>query len=163
ALVFLLALAGGCGKQESGSGGKGAQQAPQTLVTLVRPERSDLRHSLSRPGHIQAVEQTPRVPKLARYVRQVHADNGTEVKEGDVLAEIWIPEMEVELAQKDSLVLQAKANLGSARAKAKAVAAGILRAQADVKRWGLEQRRQERSVRNGTLDQQSLDVTVAQL
>jgi multidrug efflux pump subunit AcrA (membrane-fusion protein) len=162
-LALLLALLGGCGKQEPNSESKGGSQAPKTQVTLVRPERTDFRHSLSRPGYIEAFEETRMFAKLAGYVRKVNADIGTEFKEGDVLAEIGIPEMEVELVQKDSLVLQAKANLGSAQAKAKAVATGIIRAKAEVKRWTLEQRRQERMVRQGTLDQQSLDVAVAQL
>jgi RND family efflux transporter MFP subunit len=162
ALVFLLAISSGCSKQGT-EANKGAVQAQKAQVTLVSPERTDLRHTLARPGYIEAFEQTAMFAKLAGYVRKVNADIGTEFKEGDVLAELWVPEMQVELTQKKALVSQAQANLESAQAKAKAMRAGILRAQADVKRWGLEQRRQERMVRERTLDQQSLDVTVAQL
>jgi multidrug resistance efflux pump len=129
----------------------------------VSPERYDIRYSLSRPGYIEAFEQTPIYPKLAGYAANVRVDIGSEVKPGDLLAEVRIPEMSVELQQKEALVAKAKADLGSTQAKVKAVRAGILRARAEVKRWDVEQRRQQRFVQEGTLQQQSLDAVEAQL
>jgi HlyD family secretion protein len=45
----------------------------------------------------------------------------------------------------------------------KAAQAGLLRAQADIRRWEVEQIRQAKMVRSGTIDRQSLDATEAQL
>jgi multidrug efflux pump subunit AcrA (membrane-fusion protein) len=167
-VLTLLAAAGGCGKgEESPPKEKPKEKTeatpPRARVTLVRPLRKDLRYTLSRPGFIEAYEHTRMYAKLAGYVEKVNVDIGDTLKEGQSLAEIGIPEMRVELKQKEALVSQAEANLGSARAKVKTAEAGIVRARADVRRWTVEQRRQARMVQRGTLDQQSLDAVEAAL
>jgi RND family efflux transporter MFP subunit len=132
-------------------------------VATVKPKRADLRRPVSQPGFVLAFEETPVFAKLEAYVGKWNFDIGAEVKKGDVLADLYVPELKVELAQKEALVSKARATLQSAQAKVKAVQAAVLRARADLKRWGLEQTRQGRMVKKGTLDQQSLDVVTAQL
>jgi multidrug resistance efflux pump len=135
---------------------------PKTKVVLESPARQDVHFALSRPGYIEAFEQTPIFAKLAAYVDKINVDIDSEVKEGDVLVELSIPELVVELEQKQALVAQARAHLGSSQAKVVAARAGVERAKADVKRWLVEQIRQRPLVKQGTLDRQSLDAVEAQ-
>src|SRR5690349_5294359 len=117
--ALLLAVAGGCSKPAPAPTAPGKASGAKTEVVLVSPARNDFRYSLSRPGFIEAFEQTPVFAKLAGYAANVKADIGSEVKEGDLLAEVRIPEMSVELLQKEALVAKAKADLGSIQAKVK--------------------------------------------
>src|SRR5262249_7961136 len=48
---------------------------------------------------------------IAGYVKKWHVDIGDHVTEGKTLAELWIPEMEVELKQKEASVMQAEREL----------------------------------------------------
>jgi multidrug resistance efflux pump len=162
ALVVLVAA--GCGKSENSRPEPKAATAPKPTVTVIHPQRRDIHHSLSRPGYIEAYEHTAIYAKIPGYVNKVNVDSGDKVDpNGKPLAELSVPEMWVELAQKDALVKQARAYLKSAQAKVKAAQAGVLRAQADVKHWDLEQRRLTKLVAKGSVDQQTLDANEAQL
>src|SRR5438552_1324620 len=112
----LLVLATGCYQTSKGS----AEQNPATsrererpeattTVTVIKPKRMTLQWTTQGPGYVQAFEQTPIFAKIAGYVQKWHVDIGDHVAEGKVLAELWIPEMEVELKQKEALMAQAEA------------------------------------------------------
>jgi multidrug resistance efflux pump len=157
-------VAAGCGKSENSRPAPKAAAAPKPTVAVIRPQRHNIGYSFSRPGYIEAYEHTAIYAKIPGYVDKVNVDSGDKVDpKGKPLAELSVPEMWVELAQKDALVKQAGANLNSAQAKVKAAQAGVLRAQADVKHWDLEQRRLARLVAKGSLDQQNLDANTTQL
>jgi multidrug efflux pump subunit AcrA (membrane-fusion protein) len=162
AAFFLLAVAG-CNRSVPPPKAPDKKAAPKTEVKLVQAERGNIRLTLSRPGYVESFEETAIFAKLASYVDKVKVDIGDEVKEGDLLAELSVPEMLVELAQKDALLLQTRAKLRSSQAKVKAAEAGLFRAAADIHRWEVEQKRQAKMVRSGTIDRQSLDAAEAQL
>jgi RND family efflux transporter MFP subunit len=162
--VALAGILGGCGKAEPPAPQPKEAAAPKPRVTVTHPVRRDILHAFSRPGYIEAYEQTPIYAKIPGYVQSVNVDIGDSVDpKGKPLAELWVPEMWVELEQKEALVKQANANLKSAEAKVKAADAGVLRAVADVKHWDLEQRRLTKLVEKGTVDQQTVDANEAQL
>jgi RND family efflux transporter MFP subunit len=161
--LLVATLSAGCSQSGPETPAKPKKSTPKPEVTLVSPRRATLRHSLSRPGFIEAFEETALFAKLAGYAQEVKVDIGSKIKKGDVLAELWVPEMVVDLEQKKALVKQAEARLESLRAKLKAVRPGVLRAKADVKRWDIEWKRMRKLRKNGTIDQQSVDVAEAQL
>src|SRR5262249_11748959 len=78
-------------------------------------------------NNIQAFEQTPIFAKIAGYVKKWHVDIGDHVSQGKVLAELWIPEMEVELKQKEALVTEAEAKLKLAKETVKVEEAEVRR------------------------------------
>src|SRR5262249_48829636 len=100
-------------------------------------------------------ETTPVHAKLAGYVQTVNVDIGSEIKKGQVLAELWVPEVEADVQEKHAAIAQAKARRAqagsavnvaetprtSAQAKVSEVRAGVKRADADLTRWQLEDRR----------------------
>jgi len=77
------------------------KQAAATLaaptITIIHPEARTLQKVVEQPGRIEGFEQTPLYSKLPGYVKKWSADIGDVVKEGQVLAELFIPEAEEEL------------------------------------------------------------------
>jgi RND family efflux transporter MFP subunit len=163
--MIALALAAGVAATTSGCQGssseevskkKGGQSAEALMrVEVVRPERHTVQRTVGEPGELEAYETTPIHAKLAGYVRNVSVDIGYEIKKGQVLAELWVPEVEADLqekraaveqavarrAQAESAVKVAQATVVSAEARVAEVLAGIKRANADLTRWQLEDRR----------------------
>ena len=65
-----------------------------------RSARKTLRRATVQPGQIQAFEQTPLFVKLPAYVQKLHADIGDRVEQNRPLADLWIPELEDDLARR---------------------------------------------------------------
>jgi RND family efflux transporter MFP subunit len=153
AAVVAGLFATGC--QRSTKSGMGHSAQPVTRVEVVRPERHTVQRTVSEPGQLEAYETTPIHAKLAGYVRNVSVDNGYPIKKGQVLAELWVPEVEADFqekraaveqavarrAQAESAVKVAESAVASALAHLAEVQAGIKRASADLTRWQLEDRR----------------------
>jgi RND family efflux transporter MFP subunit len=172
----ILAVTGGCGQSskppDSGLTTSSGEK-PNLSVAVVKPERTTLRRTVRQPGSIQAFEQTPVFSKLSGYVRKWHVDIGDHVKKDDVLAELRVPEMEVEVKQKAALVQQADAeikqanetaaaaaaSLKSAEAKVKEVESGRLRAKAEYKRMKSQSERMARVGSSGVIDKEAVEET----
>jgi RND family efflux transporter MFP subunit len=147
-------LAAGCGPGNTGAvsgGGKfaaggepSASNESLVKVTPIRPVRKTLVHWTKQPGQIEAFEETPLYAKLAGYVEKMYVDIGDLVKgpqfdeqgratlEGQVLAELSIPELDEELQQKEAAIGQAKAELLQASAAIKVAKASETSARAKV-------------------------------
>jgi RND family efflux transporter MFP subunit len=153
--VILPILASGCTQQPTASSDQAAQTADsqKPALKLVHPEKKDIRRMIERPGYnIQAFERTPLYAKIAGYVSKWNFDIGDAVHEGDVLAELYIPEMTVELKQKEAAVRQASSEI-------KQTEAAILRAQAELERTKSQYARLEKVNRSGVLDKEQVDET----
>jgi HlyD family secretion protein len=138
-LVFLLlAAAGGAAGyfyvtsqrgrgQESGGGGEGSTgQHLVTKVQVVTPNPGGLARVTSQPGTIRAKEFAPLYAKVSGYVKTLNVDRGSKVKEGELLMELYDPELEV-------AVTEAKAGLAHARAAEVQAKAHIRTAEAGLK------------------------------
>lgn len=88
--------------------------APIVQVTLVR--RASAASELTLPGTIQALHDGAIYARVAGYVRRFHADIGSVVRSGQVLAEIDAPELEQNVQQARSQLAQTRAALGLAKA-----------------------------------------------
>lgn len=69
------------------------------------------------PATVQGDQMADLYAKLGGFVRTVRVDIGDEVTEGQILAEIDAPEMEKQLAQKQSMLVLAEAESDQALAK----------------------------------------------
>jgi len=171
--IAIFLLAAGCDRPASNSPQTPAAEQAITSVTTVKPEPGVLRRSISQPGTIQAFEQTPVFSKIAGYVQKVNVDIGARVAKGDALAELWVPEMEVEVAQKNALVGQAAAEVKQAReavavaladfksaeAKVQATEATHLRADAQLQRAQSQYERLAKAGRGGAIGQEDVEET----
>ena len=101
-------------------------------MTVARPERKTLRRESVEPGWIEAFEQTPLCAKLPAYVETLHADIGDVVEADQLLVELWIPELEEELHQKEAQVAQARAGVEQAAAAVRAAEAAVATAEAKI-------------------------------
>lgn len=173
-VLFALALVAGCGKKSV------VTTPPVTdtpTVQLVGPTKRDLVRNVGQPSFIDSYEQTAIYAKLAGYVEKWNSDIGDRLKPGDLLATIFIPELQQEfnlkkaevvmnqalVAQSEKLVEVADANLKAAVAKVSENKADVGKFEALVKRWDSEVGRQVAMVSERVLDQQILGESRRQL
>jgi HlyD family secretion protein len=146
--AMLIAITAGCNTESAPT----APKADEARVSVIKPQRKTLRYIVEEPGQIEGFEEAPLYAKLAAYVEKVNVDIGSEVKEGDVLAVLKIPELQREFEQKVAAVKQAKAAadqahaavgvaqaaIKSAKAKLTQVSATKEKTDADFQRWQSE-------------------------
>jgi len=132
-------------------------------VTAVKPERKTVRRAIAQPGQIEANQQTAVYAKVAGFVDAVLRDRGDEVEMGQTLAVVAVPEMDEELAQKEALVAQARAELERAQKTVAAADARLALADALLERWKAESERLQKLIKGKGVEQQTLDETRYQL
>lgn len=178
-LLGLAATMAGCG--DGGAAGPGVALADgpgpaapaMPKVEVVPPELATVRRTTEQPGQVEAYEVTPLHARLAGLVRKLSADIGDHVKKGQILAELWAPEVEAEVGRKKAQAEQARADEGLARvavdvaraavltaeARQAEAQAGIRRADAEAARWDAELARVSQLVRESALTGTLLDET----
>jgi HlyD family secretion protein len=181
--ISLAALpAAGCQKSSTDSiaGGPatahGSDEQP-VRIAAVRPQRKTLERHTDQPGQIMAQEETPIYAKIAGYVQSVPVDIGDELKQGQTLAMLLVPELNEEKKQKEALVAQAHAQvvqansavdvahaaIETANAKVAAAKAAITKTDADVERWKSESARVEELAEKSAVTRKVADETRQQL
>jgi HlyD family secretion protein len=183
ALVALtLLLASGCGHTDQGgpaakkasdaNGGEGKTAG----IRVVQPERRDLRMMVIQPGTIQAYEETPVYSRISGYIDKYRYNIGDRVKAGDVLIDMWIPDIveqhgqkaaavkraEVQIRVTESALRAAQAKLETTKARIVSAEAGVKRSQASYTRWDSEYKRLQILVTQRVLDVQVRDETYRQ-
>ena len=94
-LIVLLSwtILAGCGSSEHAEPAA-ADGADATVFTeVILPERGHLEGLVRIPGELQAFQQVDLYAKVSSFVKQLHADVGTEVKAGQLLATLEAPEL----------------------------------------------------------------------
>jgi HlyD family secretion protein len=172
----------GCGRSRHGvesADGKSSARAEvgkTAGIKVVRPERRDMRMTVIQPGTIQAFEVTPVYSRISGYVEKYRYNIGDRVKAGDVLLDMWIPDLVEQYGQKSAAVKRAEvqirvvesalraadAKLVTATARVASAEAGVKRAQASYTRWDSEYKRLEALVKERVLDVQVRDETYRQ-
>ncbi len=141
------------------------------LVRVVTPQRAVIHREVSQPGTIEAFEETAVFAKVAGYVKKWHVDIGESVREGQLLAELSVPELEVELEQKESLIRLAdeqvkqarklalvdEAAVKSAEAKIREAEAAREQAAAERKRAQSQYERLARAGQGGVIEKESIE------
>jgi RND family efflux transporter MFP subunit len=126
-------------------------------VQVQRPERHDLSRQVVLPGSIEAFEQVTLYAKAAGYLKWIKVDIGDQVRQGQALAQIDVPEMVKEHEAAEADVGRATASLANAQAERE-------RAQAEVelKKLTYERLRSIREQEPDVLPQQDVDEARAQ-
>src|SRR5579871_5387692 len=107
------------------------QQAVQT-VAVAPPDTRGKRTTLDLPGRLEAYTQAQIYARVSGYVRDWKADIGTPVKAGQLLAEIDAPDL-------DQQIMQAQANLASAKANLALAEMTLTRGQSLIKTYAISQ------------------------
>jgi RND family efflux transporter MFP subunit len=147
----------------------GAEPAPAPKT--VRPVRQTVRKTIEQPGRVEGYEQTPIHVRIPGFVTAWKADIGQRVAEGEVLAEMSVPEEREELKRREASadlsraeVTAAETGLDAAKAdEARAEAlvaqakASKARADANVYRWSAEFKRVEDAHKSGAASRSDHD------
>ncbi len=150
-----------------------SSEAEPPAVKTVRPVRQTIRKTIEQPGRVEGYEQTPIHVKLPGFVAAWNADIGQRVAEGEVLAELSVPEEREELRRREAAVALARADVTAAEtsleaAKADETRAGALvtqakaanaRANSNVTHWTAEFKRIKDLQARGSVTQSEFDLT----
>jgi multidrug efflux pump subunit AcrA (membrane-fusion protein) len=158
ALGLLAALAApGCGSEEQ-------ERAPSVskppALQVIHPELRTLGRRVGQPSFVQSYERTSIYPKMDAYIEKWNVDIGDRVQKGDVLADLFVPELRelwetkkatvaydverVRLAEEDVEV--AAAEVSAAEARLKEARAILAKYEAEVERWQVQVDRLAREV-----------------
>jgi multidrug efflux pump subunit AcrA (membrane-fusion protein) len=165
---LLTALAApGCGHKVEGTATSVAE--PPT-VKVTQPQYRKIVRVIGQPSFVEAYERTSIYPKVTGYIKKWNVDIGDKVKKGDVLATLFVPELEedwetkkrmvkldqekVDLAEK--IVKVAEADVKAAEARLEEAKAILAKYEADAHRWDSEVKRLRREVSSGVVDPQVL-------
>ena len=98
------------------------EQEAVPVVAVAAPDMRGKSSSFDLPGRLEAYNQAQIYARVSGYLKDWKADIGTPVKAGDLLAEIDAPDL-------DQQIMQADANLSSAKANATLAEATLQRGQ----------------------------------
>ena len=162
ALPLLLASAmaiaqAGCNEQSLGSAPGAKTEAPQAKVLVTKVWSGDFRRTVQVPATVEGYESAHLMSKIDGYVAEVHVNIGDEVKQGQPLARLDVPELNDEVERKDRLVAQAEADFNGRRADISLAEARLEEQEALLKLRNIELKRTSRLVTKGALRQQKLD------
>ena len=93
------------------------EPAPMESLPVVEVRRRDIRQQIEVPGEFRPYQEVDIDAKVRGYVRKLHVDIGDRVKQGQVLAELEIPELADDLRSADASVNVAQQQAQRARAQ----------------------------------------------
>jgi RND family efflux transporter MFP subunit len=123
ALVAVGLTVGACtdraAKTEAGGHASGAAErrrdpVPVHVISLVSGRRA---REVTLPGELRAFQEVRLYPKVTAFVRALHADRGSIVRKGQVLARLDAPELVAQRTEGTAAVASAEALLREAQAR----------------------------------------------
>ena len=128
------------------------REASVPAVAVISPARGSAPEEITLPGNVQAYTDAAIFARTSGYLSRRHADIGSRVKAGQVLAEIDTPEI-------DQQLLQARAQLATARANETLARTTAERYQELIKSDSVS--RQDLDNANGSYEAKKADVLSA--
>jgi RND family efflux transporter MFP subunit len=154
--ALAISLAGGCSPSRRSDEKGGDKPAPPS-VSLVAPERRRIARDIALTATVEAYEQVPLYAKVAGYLKTIHVDIGDQVKQGELLATLEVPEIDQRYRAAQSDVAERRADLDKARADAEL--AGVifvrsqgLRAKEAITQQDMDEARAQHSTANAQVE-----------
>lgn len=149
-LLLAVSLVAATGCSHSSASGDPTAQLPIAPVEL--PVRAPLSKQLEVAGELIPYQEVELHAKVSGYIQHIYVDIGDHVHQGQVLAELEIPELQAQVQGAKAGVLRSQEDVLSAKS-------AVARAEADyVALHAAYQRlKQAASVRPGLIAQQELD------
>jgi RND family efflux transporter MFP subunit len=111
--IFLLSgFLAGCGGARK-TAADDAANAPSAAV--VKATRRDIADNLEIASEFQPFQEVDIYAKVSGYIHKLNVDFGTRVRQGQVLAELEIPELQQQLQQDEASVRRSEQDLARAR------------------------------------------------
>jgi RND family efflux transporter MFP subunit len=102
------------------------------VVAIAPPDTRGKKTTFSLPGRLEAYTQAQMYARVTGYVKRWDVDIGTPVKSGELLAELDAPDL-------DQQIMQAEANLASAKANSVLADATLKRGQSLITTYAISQ------------------------
>lgn len=118
-VVLLSALAGAQVYHSAATPAEPRQSPEAVSVMVVHPRSGGMDRRVSRPGSLHAFEHAQLYAKASGYLQHQSVDIGSRIKQGQVLAEIYAPELQAAVQQAQAALDQAKAKVEVNRAEVK--------------------------------------------
>jgi RND family efflux transporter MFP subunit len=120
AATALVVLGGGIATRASNSRHLRQQTNAQAepVVTVSSPARGGNSYTIDLPGRLEAYSRAPIYARVSGYLKNWHVDIGSQVRSGELLAQIEAPDLDQQLAQGEADLLTAQANAALARTTA---------------------------------------------
>jgi multidrug efflux pump subunit AcrA (membrane-fusion protein) len=141
------------GAEVAGAGGD-AYDGDSVEVKTVQPKRDPtFEVTAQRPAEVRAYQKEDLFSQVAGRIKAIHVDIGTEVKEGQVLIDIDVPDLVRDLEAKKAAIDQRRQDLAVAQANVAVATAAWNAAQknVDVKTWAAEEAKATEIFRNKRL------------
>ncbi|HWB09011.1 MAG TPA: efflux RND transporter periplasmic adaptor subunit [Pirellulales bacterium] len=172
-LLAALAVIG-CSRQPTTE----VAQAPRPLtVKVTRPVTRDIVRFVGQPSFVESYERTSIYPKLSAYIKKWYVDIGDKVTRHQVLADLFVPEVEEDCQTKHDALEVAEERVKLAQEKVKVADANVQVAAAhlesakkildqyesQVARWAKEVDRLTRETKGKNVDARVLGESQSQL
>ena len=99
-------------------------------VQVIKPRLGGTERITDQPGTIRAFERATLYAKVSGYLKELKVDRGDRVNKGQILAHIYVPELDVAVLQAQASLLHSKALATQAEARVKTALAGVQAAEA---------------------------------
>src|SRR5262245_16004735 len=165
---WLLAILAATGCSKTKKTAPSVSQPPELHVT--QPQYRKIVRVVGQPSFVESYERTSIYPKLTAFIEKWNVDIGDKVQKGDVLADLFVPEMRemlrtkqatvqfdsdrVRLAEKEVEVVAAEVK--AAKARLDETRAILAKYESEVERWYVQVQRLTREVERTVVDPQIL-------
>ncbi len=165
-LVAVMSVAG-CGKEEKRVA---ASVSEPPVMEVIHPQLRDIVRFVGQPSFVQSFERTSIYPKMTAFIEKWNVDIGDKVRKGDVLADLFVPELQEDFSTKKAMVEYdaeevrvaeeqvevASAEVTAARARLQEARSILGKYEAEVTRWDIQVKRIEREVERQVIAPQIL-------
>ncbi len=167
-VAWLLAVlaASGCAEEEPTA--PSVSEPP--VLQVVHPQPRTIRRAVGQPSFVESYERTSIYPKLSAFIEKWNVDIGDRIKKGDVLADLFVPELREDYGTKKATVRYDRDRVRFAEKQVEVAAAEVEAAraylaearrildkyEAEVERWRIQVERLDREVRRTVVDPQIL-------
>ena len=139
-------------------------------MRLIKPQVRNIVRVVGQPSFVQSYERSSVYPKMNAYIQKWIVDIGDKVKKGDVLANLFVPELVEDHGTKQATVVLdqerialakevvevAKADVKAAEARLEEARAELASCRAEAERWDSEVKRLQGEVDRGVVTPQDL-------
>ena len=124
-------------------------------VVVIQPQREDINEKITIPGTLTGFEELAIYARITGYLEMIKVDIGDEVRRGETIARLEVPELVAQLEE-------AKAELAAARAKVMKREAELKIAQLTHKRLVEIKSKNEKAVTQQNIDESEANFLIAE-
>jgi len=155
--LMFFAIDTGCARRAAPDAASAGAAGTGRHVEIVRVGTGDFRTTTDVPVTIEGDEEATLISRIDGYVGEVFVDIGREVRQGQVLAKLHVPEMRAEMQRRKKMVAKVQSDINSREAEVRQAEARLAEQQTLIELRKIERARMAQLVNGGALKQEQLD------